>query len=289
MIQIKNITKSFQANFWEKKFIALDDVSFSIHSGKMTGFLGANGAGKTTMMKVIMSFISPDSGEVIFSKELGNDNNKIFSKIAYLPERPYFYPYLTGREFLEFMGKLNDVSHERLEKEILYWSERLKIDFALSRKVRDYSKGMLQRLGLASVLLHDPLFILLDEPLSGLDPVGRKEFKDIFLELHQKSKALFFSSHIVPDIEEICDELIVLDKGKLFYQGRMDEILKSNSESHLELLYLDQNGQKIQEFLGEDQRDLRLKKIFEDGHSVISLKAKNRTLEDIIYNRSSTN
>jgi ABC-2 type transport system ATP-binding protein len=228
MITFDGVSKDFRTHFWAKPFRALDKVSFQIRHGEVVGFLGANGAGKTTSMKILMGFIRPAEGEVLFDPILGQNRNEVLSKIGFLPERPYFYPHLTGREFLHFMGGLNKLKRNVLEARIKEWAARLGIEFALSRRVRDYSKGMLQRLGLISALLHDPEILILDEPLSGLDPLGRKELKDLLLELCHRGKTIFFSSHIVPDVEEICRKVIFLEKGRVVYQGEIDTLVEQN-------------------------------------------------------------
>ncbi len=229
MIKFENITKSFRSDFWAKKNTALDNVSFEVSAGEMTGFLGANGAGKTTSLKILMDFISQDSGQISFSSELGKTQSEIFSKIGYLPERPYFYPGLTGREFIKYMGKLNDISVSEINTQLSKWAPYFQIEHALDRKIHGYSKGMLQRLGFISVLTHNPDLIILDEPLSGLDPVGRKEIKDVMVELNKEGKTIFFSSHIVSDVEEICNKVIVLEKSKLLYDGSIESLIVDNA------------------------------------------------------------
>ncbi len=229
MIEFINISKRYKTDFWVKPFTALDSVSFKLEPQSITGFLGANGAGKTTSLKIMLGFISQDSGQIEFSKKLGTGLKK-FEKIGFFPERPYFYPDLTGREFLEFMGEITNVDKVRRKKNIGVWAEKLKIEHAMNRKIRAYSKGMLQRLGLIAAIIHDPELIILDEPMAGLDPVGRKEFKDIFVQLWKAGKTVFFSSHIVSDVEEICSKVIFLEKGKVFYQGDIEKLLLSAQE-----------------------------------------------------------
>jgi ABC-2 type transport system ATP-binding protein len=211
MITFNNITKSFKTDFWAKPFKALDCVSFTIREGELTGFLGANGAGKTTSIKIMMKFIWQNAGEVIYSNKLGINQMEIFSNLGFVPERPYFYPHLTGREFLSFAGELCKVTRNDLKTAIDKWGEQFQIAHAIDRKVRGYSKGMLQRLGIISSLIHNPKIIILDEPLSGLDPVGRKEIKDALLDLNKQGKTIFFSSHIVSDVEEISIKVLVVE------------------------------------------------------------------------------
>ncbi len=241
MIEFNGVTKVFKTELLTQPFVALDDVSFKVPQGSMVGFLGANGAGKTTSLKIIMDFIRPTSGQVDF-KNLGKDRFEIFKNIGFLPERPYFYQNLTGHEFLHFMGSLSEISSSEIKLRSLKWAPRFKIDHALSRQLKTYSKGMLQRIGFMATILHEPDLIILDEPLSGLDPIGRKELKDVIVEVHREGKTVFFSSHIVPDIEEICDRVIFLKEGRLVYDGAVEKLLKSEAQTEY-LVKFKMNGQ----------------------------------------------
>ena len=296
MFDFINISKRFKTDFWVKPFTALDCVSFKLEPGTITGFLGANGAGKTTCLKVLLGFISQDSGKIEYSPSLGI-GLKRFEKIGFFPERPYFYPDLTGREFLEFMGQITNVDKDRRKNNINLWAEKLKIDHAMNRKVRAYSKGMLQRLGLIAAIIHDPELIILDEPMAGLDPIGRKEFKDIFVQLWKSGKTVFFSSHIVSDIEEICSRVIVLEKGKVLYQGGIDKLLLS-AQAGSEMWELKTNNYFMQighhkpievlenkgryQFAKSDLREV-IKEIIEKNIEIQSLASLRPSLEEIIY------
>lgn len=230
MLKFDGITKVFKSDLLNQPFVALNDVSFEIPQGSMVGFLGANGAGKTTSIKIIMDFIRANKGSITFAPEMGKTKIEVFKKIGFLPERPYFYQNLTGNDFLKFMGKLSELEPSKIKSEITFWAPRFKIDYALQRELKTYSKGMLQRIGFLATILHGPELIILDEPLSGLDPIGRKELKDVIVEVHRNGKTVFFSSHIVPDIEEICDRVIFLKEGKLVYDGEVDRLLQSEDE-----------------------------------------------------------
>jgi ABC-2 type transport system ATP-binding protein len=227
MFKAINISKKFKEDFWKPEFEALKDVSFELHAGEIVGFLGANGAGKTTFLKILLGFISPSSGSISYSDLFGPSEQR-FKKIGYMPERPYYYQYLTGREFLLYCGELHGISVDKIDESILKWAQELKLEHALDRQVKSYSKGMLQRLGFISCLIHNPELIILDEPLSGLDPIGRKEFKDIMRSLKKEGKTIFFSSHIVSDVEEVCEKVVILEDGKILYSGNIDKLIHDN-------------------------------------------------------------
>ncbi len=237
MINFNEVSKIFKSDLITKPFTALDNVSFSVPEGSMVGFLGANGAGKTTSLKIIMDFIRPSNGSVQFSETLGKNKLEVFRNIGFLPERPYFYPNLTGEDFLIFMGQLSDMKVSDIKEQITLWSPRFKIDHALKRELKTYSKGMLQRIGFLTTIIHHPKIIILDEPLSGLDPIGRKELKDVIVEVHKQGKTVFFSTHIVPDIEEICDRVIFLKEGKLTYDGSVSALMKQARNQDYEISY----------------------------------------------------
>ena len=228
MLTLKGITKTFRLDFWKSSSSVLQNLSFTLEQGKIVGFLGGNGAGKTTALRIIMGFTKADKGEVLFDPVLGTKRSEILRNIGFLPERPYFYPDLTGRSFLTFMGGLSEMRPDEIPPAISEWAPRFKIDFALDRKIKTYSKGMLQRIGFCSVLLHNPKLIILDEPLSGLDPLGRKDLKDAILEVNKQGKTVFFSSHIIPDVEEICEKVIFIEQGKLLYEGSIDQLMIDN-------------------------------------------------------------
>jgi ABC-2 type transport system ATP-binding protein len=298
MIKFNNISKVFKSDLLAQPFTALDEVSFDIPEGSMVGFLGANGAGKTTSLKIIMDFTRPTRGEVSFSRLLGSNKLEIFNNIGFLPERPYFYPSLTGEDFLTFMGKLNGIKLSEIKQEIKSWAPRFKIDHALKRELKTYSKGMLQRIGFLATILHHPKLVILDEPLSGLDPIGRKELKDVIIEVHKEGKTVFFSSHIVPDVEEICDRVIFLKEGKLAYNGPVGSLIsdsgaydytiyaKNNFEFVLKapvknLVHLPENLKKY--VVAPSFKDELLIELIQNKSVIISLEMKKPSLEEIFY------
>ncbi len=220
VLKIEKLNKSFKRSFYEKKRQILLDVSFSVPQGKTTGFVGNNGSGKTTTIKCMFEFIRKDSGEILFFEQpLSSELKK---KIGYLPERPYLYEFLTGMEFLKFHWQLAqsaksldfyEKAHATLKLVGLYE--------ARDRLLRNFSKGMLQRIGLAQALLHEPEFLILDEPMSGLDPDGRLMVKDILKAEQKRGISIFFSSHLLQDMEELCQHLVVIHLGKIIYNGEL--------------------------------------------------------------------
>lgn len=283
MIKLEHITKVFSSDILKKPFVALNDVSFEIEEGKLIGFLGANGAGKTTSLKILMGFIRPTSGRVIFSEKLGITKKEIYKNIGFLPERPYFYPTLKGREFCEYMGKLCGMKKSLIDERVKSLASEFKIDFALDREIKTYSKGMLQRLGFVVSLVHDPKVVILDEPLSGVDPIGRKELKDYMVRINREGKTVFFSSHIVSDVEEICDSVVFLKKGELSYFGSVDKIIQENIKPNFIITSLI-NGEKLRENLPNSEIEKRLMSIIEGGGKIISVNQEKPNLEEIFYN-----
>lgn len=210
MIKIKNISKSYG------KAKIVDDLNLEIKEGSIFGFLGPNGAGKTTTMKMIVDLARPTGGSITVDDKAINHNKE---RIGYMPEDPYFYDHLSATEFLQFMKDLFKNPSENTEQLL----KLVGLEKAAKKKIQNFSKGMKQRLGLAQALVNDPEYIFLDEPLDGLDPIGRREFKEIFLNLKKKGKTIFFNSHVLSDVEEICDQIGIIDHGKLIYSGPVDK------------------------------------------------------------------
>ena len=227
LIEFNAITKIFKGSILKNSVKVLDEFSYTVRQGEIIGFLGSNGAGKTTLISILLGFIKATSGEIHFKgKFQGHTNKQFLSRIGFIPERPYVYREQTGAEYLKFIGNLKQVPDESQAKIIDKFATRLQIADALTRQLKFYSKGMLQRLSMIAALLNDPDLIVLDEPLSGLDPIGRRQFKDLFLELRAMGKTVFFSTHVISDIEEVCTTVLALDKGKTIYNGPAHDLLE---------------------------------------------------------------
>ncbi len=280
LVSVDNLYKSFS----NKRVQVLQGISFSLLRGSVTGFLGANGAGKTTLIKLLLEFIFPDRGKIKWHPSLGSNFKEVRSKIGYFPERPYFYPHITGRNFLNYTGQLSGIERKRLEQVIFKYSSLLKLTDALDRKIHGYSKGMLQRLGFISAILHDPEILIFDEPLSGLDPLGRQEFKDTLKLLAAEGKTIFFSSHIVPDIEEVCQDVLFLDQGEILYHGAINKLLQKYESEEYKIRYFDKelSSERV-EFI-KSYADIRNFFTNEDIE-VISCEKRRMSLEEIIYRR----
>ncbi|MDO8512913.1 MAG: ABC transporter ATP-binding protein [bacterium] len=225
VLNIKNLSKSYHLNGGDVHVV--DRLTLSLKKGEVFGFLGPNGAGKTTTIKMIVGLAFPSSGEIkIFGKS--NTDLATKEKIGFMSEHPYFYSYLTGREMLDFFGKLFPIAHEVRIKNTKELLEKVGLADAADIPVRKYSKGMNQRLGLASALINDPKIIFLDEPLDGLDPLGRRQIKEIIKDLKKEGKTVFLNSHILADAEEICDQIGIIDRGKLIARGEPKSLVKGS-------------------------------------------------------------
>jgi len=225
IIEVQNLTKDYEVGFARKRKVrALDGLSLTVEAGHIFGFLGANGAGKTTTLKLLMRLIFPTAGTArILDRDISDVSMR--ARIGYLPENPYFYDYLTAREFIDYCGQLfgfDKSIRERRTDEVL---TRVNLDKkSWDRQLRKFSKGMLQRVGMAQALVNDPEIVFLDEPMSGLDPVGRREFRDLIASLNSEGKTVFMCSHILSDIEVLCDSIAILKGGKLAHAGTLEEL-----------------------------------------------------------------
>lgn len=231
-----NLSKSY-ASGWPGRppFVALDGLSLTVGRGEIFGFLGPNGAGKTTTLKILMGLVRATSGTAqLLGKPAGDVATR--RRIGFLPESPYFYDYLTAEEFLGFYGRLAGLNHAALALRVTELLELVGLVEARTRQLRKFSKGMLQRIGLAQALIHDPELIVLDEPMTGLDPIGRKQVRDLILSLRDCGKTVFFSTHILHDVEMICDRVGIVMKGRLVASGRVDELVRQDHTRSVEVV-----------------------------------------------------
>jgi ABC-2 type transport system ATP-binding protein len=237
LIKVEGLSKSYPTGFWRRRIRVLADLSFTVARNEIVGFLGPNGAGKTTTIKILNRLAFPDSGTVtIFGEEAGR-RPELRRRIGFMPEQPYFYEYLTGEEFLGLCGNLNGLPRAEIAGESRRMLSMVGLDGAGRTAIRKYSKGMMQRLGLAQALLHDPELVILDEPMSGLDPVGRMEVRNLILELKASGKTVFFSSHIISDVEALCDRVIILLKGRKVAEGSVEELVGREGIQYVELRF----------------------------------------------------
>jgi ABC-2 type transport system ATP-binding protein len=224
VVCIDEVVKDFRPGFGLRRKRVLHGVSFNVKRGEIFGFVGPNGSGKTTTIKVLMGLIKATSGSATILGR-GVEETDFRRHVGFLPENPYFYTFLTAREILHFYAKLSGMSSadrsERVEM-LLGW---VGLEHAADERLRTYSKGMLQRVGIAQALVHDPSVIFLDEPMSGLDPLGRKEIRDIILRLKDEGKTVMMNTHILSDVEMICDRVAIIVMGKIRYQGRIKDFL----------------------------------------------------------------
>ncbi len=241
VISVKGLSKSFQKGLTSKQVSVLKNITFSVEEGRITGFLGANGSGKTTTMKCMLELIWPDQGECRF---FGNQklHSKLWSRIGFLPEHPYFYDFLTGEEFLLFYGKLSHSKYSTadLKSRINVLLKKMDLNKDRDKKLRQYSKGMLQKIGLLQAVIHEPDLLILDEPMSGLDFNGRSCVMEIIHQVADRGTSVFLSSHLLHDVERLCSDLVVLKEGEVIFEGDMGEFMGAESEK-MEIIYMDKN------------------------------------------------
>ena len=225
VLEVRDVYKTYRIGFFRKKIEAVRGVSFKIERGEMLGFVGPNGAGKTTTMKMILQLIFPSSGSIdLFGVPTGNAPAR--ARLGYLPENPYIYSYLKPLEFLDLCGRLVGLDGRERRKRSIELTGRLGLSHALDRPIGKFSKGMTQRLGFCQALLHDPELLILDEPFSGLDPIGRKDIRDTLLEQRAAGKTLLMTSHVLSDVERLCDHVAIVQRGQLVASGKLNDLLK---------------------------------------------------------------
>jgi len=294
LLCVRDLHKTFDEGLFKPKREVLRGVSFEVRRGEIFGFLGPNGAGKTTTIKAITELIYPDSGEITIGSS-PHDSLEAKRRIGFMPENPYFYNHLTGTEFLRFYAELLGLETERAEARIEELLDAVGLGQQAARKMRTFSKGMLQRIALAQALLGEPELLILDEPLSGLDPIGRRDVRDIILAQREKGTTVFFSSHIIPDVETICDRVAILIDGSVRAVGEVKEIVAQEVE-YYELTFTGIDAEALEtpvvaSHQGSDSawvrvsagnRDEIIKELTAGGGRTVSLSPVRSTLEEFL-------
>jgi ABC-2 type transport system ATP-binding protein len=295
-IEILDLEKSYLVGFWRKRpKLALRPLRLTIEEGEVFGFLGPNGAGKTTTFKLLMGLVFPTAGSARILG-LDMDDPRVKSQIGFLPEQPYFYDHLTARELLNYYGHLSVIPAKGRAARVEQMLTRVGLSDSAGMQLRKFSKGMLQRLGLAQAVLHDPKLLFLDEPMSGLDPMGRREVRDMIQELRHEGKTVFFSTHILSDAEALCDRVGIIHQGELRGVGAVAE-LTAQTRGRIEIIFYAQaqrvpegltslgaearlSGDMVNAVLPEERQDAALEVLRRDGLKLISLTPVRNSLEE---------
>jgi len=301
-IEILDLEKSYLVGFWRKRpKVALRPLRLTIEEGEVFGFLGPNGAGKTTTLKLLMGLVFPTAGSArILGMDI--DDPRMKSQIGFLPEQPYFYDHLTAKELLNYYGQLSGVAAKGRSARVEQMLSRVGLSDSAGVQLRKFSKGMLQRLGLAQAILHDPKLVFLDEPMSGLDPMGRREVRDLIQQLRHEGKTVFFSTHILSDAEALCDRVGVIHLGELRGVGAVAD-LTSQTQGKVEIIFYAQqvpaglknlgaeariSGDMVNAVLPEAHQDAALEILLRDRHKLISLTPVRSSLEEYYIQKTRT-
>ena len=295
-IEIEHLSKEYPYGFLNlKKKISLEDLSMRVDSGEVFGFLGPNGAGKSTTIKLLMRLIFPDGGSArILGKSI--DDVAMHQEIGYLPEQPYFYDYLTAAELLDYFARFHRLTATDRQTRVENMLKKVGLETAKKIQLRKYSKGMLQRVGLAQAILHDPQVVILDEPMSGLDPLGRREVRDIILELKKEGRTVLFSTHILSDAEMLCDRVGVIVGGKLRGVGTPEEMVGIKTQG-MEILFevaegknlpllakATRTGERYRVQMPEEELYGAIEQLRAAGARILSVAQIKPTLEDFFMN-----
>jgi ABC-2 type transport system ATP-binding protein len=291
-IEVINISKTYSSTFKKNNVNALSDLNLAVPRGIIFGLLGPNGAGKTTLIKILLSICFPTSGNAkILAEEI--NNYKLKTRIGYLPEDHKFPPYLKGGEVLKYFGKLSGLEGKNLDKKIDELLELVKMAQWKKYKVKGYSKGMMQRLGIAQSLINDPELIFLDEPTDGVDPIGRKEIRDLLSDLKLKNKTVFLNSHLLSEVEMISDRVAILNKGKLIREGTVKELIEKKHEYLLEFekklddeFYINLASQFNFAQIKDNQYVALVYDVLELNKLIDTLRRQNINLKEIIQKKS---
>ncbi len=300
-IEIQHLSKDYAVGFWKKQLRpALKDLNLTVHAGETFGFLGPNGAGKTTTLKLLMGIIFPSSGTAnILGKNFHDPEVK--RRIGFLPEQPYFYDYLSAPELLDYYADLSGVGRGERRRRIPELLERVGLGDVGKKQLRKFSKGMLQRVGIAQAIIHDPEVLFLDEPMSGLDPTGRHEIRELIQELKDAGKTIFFSTHILSDAEALCDRVAVIHKGELRGVGVMND-LRSSVANKTEVIWQGQDalaavasllleqhvtGELVRTTVSSDNLDQLLESLRRQRARLVSVTPLHGTLEEYFLAKTS--
>ncbi|MDE0835023.1 MAG: ABC transporter ATP-binding protein [Akkermansiaceae bacterium] len=231
-VEIRHLVKDFKTSFKRQPLRAVDDVSIRIMPGEVYGLIGPNGSGKSTTMKALLGLVAPTSGECSI---FGKDSLKVDSRneVGFLPENPYFYKHLSGEETLKFYGKLCGIKGAKLRDRVKELLELVDLEGASHRRIGGYSKGMLQRIGLAQALIQEPQLVILDEPTAGVDPVGSREIRDLIFKLRERGITVFLCSHLLEQVQEVCDHVGIIFRGKMVKEGRLEDLIAIEDQTEL--------------------------------------------------------
>ncbi|MDP7113419.1 MAG: ABC transporter ATP-binding protein [Myxococcota bacterium] len=245
-IAVRGLGKVYRSGLLRRRKLALESLDLDVPGGGIFGFVGHNGAGKTTTIKLLMGLAAPTAGTaIVLGKPIGEP--RALERVGFLPERPYFYDYLTGAEFLDFYGQLFSIPRPVRRERVARLLEAVELTDDANAQLRTYSKGMLQRIGVAQALINDPALVILDEPMSGLDPAGRRLIRNLILRMRDEGRTVFFSSHILSDVELICDRIGILIRGRLHYTGGVQDLLDR---------HIDRVEVRAEDLTEEDAREL---------------------------------
>ncbi|HYS07589.1 MAG TPA: ABC transporter ATP-binding protein [Myxococcales bacterium] len=301
-VRTEGLSKTFRVGFWGRRVRAISDLSFEVRPGEIFGLLGPNGAGKTTTLKILLGFVKPTSGHAfIAGGRVGTVESR--KNLGYLPENPALYEFLRGDEYLIFAGRLSGLGGAEARRRAAALLERVGLAGRADRPIRKFSKGMVQRLALAQALIGNPRIVILDEPMSGLDPIGRKDVRDLILQLRDEGHTVLFSTHILSDVEAICDRVGILVEGRLTDCGHLAELVAPGARA-VELVVenaapelverLRQDGTRVLQrdratvftFPDEGRARAALSAAVSSGATVVSLTPHRRTLEELFVSRA---
>jgi len=301
VLEVGELHKTFHVGFFRKRIEAVRGVSFAVQQGETFGLLGPNGAGKTTTIKTILRLIHQDRGTIkLFGRELSIGS---MQRIGYLPENPYVYQYLRAPEFLDLCGRLMGMDGSTRRKRSAEMIDLVGLSHATDRPIGRFSKGMMQRMGLAQALLHDPELLILDEPMSGLDPIGRRQVREIILAERKRGKTLIFTSHVLSDVEMLCDHIAIVNRGQVVARGTLDELLRR--EVRRVRIQVEGATSALRDALasrglslraqenalhvtveGDGQVDPLLRELLDGGAHIVEVEPERETLEDLFVRKA---